>query len=89
MPSLARPNLFVPHNPVDSTVPPDLRHSALSTAEEKHRFPPPALSFALRRWSLRTGTHESRNGTETGMLAAGWSAKSGRKTGTLTSVALS
>src|SRR5205823_1846510 len=47
MPSLARPNLFVPPNPVDSTVPPGLRHSALSTAEEKRRFPPPALSFWL------------------------------------------
>src|SRR5438552_546931 len=89
MPSLARPNLFVPHNPVDSTVPPDLRHSALSTAEEKHRFPPPALSFALPPLVAPHRTHESRNGTETGMLAAGWSAKSGRKTGTLTSVALS
>src|SRR5205814_9470077 len=66
MPSLARPNLFVPPNPVDSTVPPGLRHSALSTAEEKRRFPPPALSFWLPPPVAPHTTHEPRNDSETG-----------------------
>jgi len=66
MPSLARPNLFVPPNPVDSTVPPGLRHSALSTTEEKRRFSPPALSFWLPPPVAPHRTHESLNDSETG-----------------------
>src|SRR6266571_6831067 len=60
---------LAPH-PVDSTLPPDLRHSVLSTPREKCGFSPPAFSFALPALVAAHRTHESRNNMVAGACAS-------------------
>src|SRR5207244_10797864 len=69
---------LAPH-PVDSTLPPDLRHSVLSTSGEKCGFSPPAFSFALPPLVAVHRTHESRNNTVAGNVRIGARGADGRR----------